>query len=324
MTQSDAPVMSPLSLDDQRADHRLGHQHVWYWRGWRIRYTVLRPPTPAAQQQTPLLLLHGFGANFNQWRDNLLPLSQHRPVYAVDFLGFGGSEKAIAQYGTHLWSTQVFEFWQTFIGQPVVLLGHSLGALVALTTAIAHPGMAERLILLTLPAARQELVAGWLDTLSRTVEGVFATPLLMRPLFSLVRRPAFLRQALRGIYLDPSRVDEELVATFALPPQERGAARTLCYLVRSRTAPDFSPITHDLIEALQIPTLLLWGEQDRVIPSAWGEKIASLNPLLTFQRVSQAGHCFFDEQPEWTNQVIEIWLQSATASPAVTASPEEQ
>ncbi|MBD2256219.1 alpha/beta fold hydrolase [Pseudanabaena sp. FACHB-2040] len=290
---------------------RLGHQRVWYWRGWRIRYSFLLPEDRAAQGKTPLLLLHGFGANLNQWRDNLYPLSQHRPVYALDFLGFGASEKAAAPYGTGLWSAQVFEFWQTFIGRPVILMGHSLGALVALTSAIAYPNMVERVVMLTLPAARQELVSGWVDTLSRQVESIFSTPLLMRPLFWFVRRPKFLKKVLQSIYLDPARVDDELISHFALPPTERGSARTLCYLVRSRTAADFSPSTQDLVTALAVPALLIWGERDRVVSPAWAEKLSPLNPLLTYRAIADAGHCVFDEQPEAVNRLVLEWATGA-------------
>jgi pimeloyl-ACP methyl ester carboxylesterase len=290
---------------------RLGHQRVWYWRGWRVRYSFLLPDDPAAQQRTPILLLHGFGASLNQWRDNLVPLSQQRPVYTLDFLGFGLSEKAAASYGTGLWSAQVFDFWQTFIGQPVVLMGHSLGALVGLVSAIGHPEMVERLVMLTLPAARQELVSGWVDALSRRVESVFSTPLLMRPLFWFVRRPKFLKQVLQSIYLDPARVDEELIAHFASPPTERGAARTLCYLVRSRTAADFSPSTQELVAALSVPTLLIWGEKDRVVSPAWAKKLEPLNPLLTYRAIADAGHCVFDEQPDAVNQLVLAWAEGS-------------
>lgn len=291
------------------APSKLGHQRIWYWRGWRVRYSFLMPEDPAAQENVPLLLLHGFGASLNQWRDNLVELSQHHPVYTLDFLGFGASEKTAAAYGTRLWSAQVFEFWRTFIGQPVVLMGHSLGALVGLTSAIAHPEMVSRLVMFTLPAARQELVSGWVDTLSRTVESVFSTPLLMRPLFLFVRRPTFLKRVLRSIYLDPSRVDDELVAHFAEPPTERGAARTLCYLVRSRTEADFSASTQELVAALQVPALLIWGAKDRVVSPAWAEKLTPLNPHLDCRVIPEGGHCLFDEKPAEVNRLVLDWVR---------------
>lgn len=96
-------------------------QRYWYWRGWRICYQVMPAIAPIADQP-PLLLLHGFGASLEQWRDNIAELAQHRTVYALDLLGFGDSQKAATIFNADLWSEQVQAFWQTWIGRPVTLM----------------------------------------------------------------------------------------------------------------------------------------------------------------------------------------------------------
>ncbi|NJL86282.1 MAG: alpha/beta fold hydrolase [Leptolyngbyaceae cyanobacterium SM1_1_3] len=285
-----------------------GNQRIWFWRGWRIRYTYLRPASPAAAAATPILLLHGFGASLQQWRDNLLPLSQHHPIYALDLLGFGASEKAATRFGTDLWVEQVIDFWQTWLGRPVILLGHSLGALVALAATTTHPEMVDRLIMLTLPAARQELLTGWSGQWASRFEDWFSTPLLIRPLFQLAQRSWLIRAVLRSIYTRPERVDADLVASFVRPAAERGAARTLMYLVKSRTDERFSPATQDLLLQVRVPTLLLWGQADRVIPISWGRQVAGLNAVVELQELPQLGHCLYDECPEQVNQAICGWL----------------
>lgn len=288
----------------------VGHQRFWYWRGWQIRYWFQQPLQPEAQTRPPLLLIHGFGANLNQWRHNLQPLSQHYPVYALDLLGFGDSEKAATDYGATLWATQVETFIRTVIGQPVLLVGHSLGALVALTTAINAHDLVSRLVLVTLPlsAEREDLVAGWVGTLARRVEAIMSNPLLLRPLFRAVRRPSLLRSVLKQIYTRPELVDDELVETFALPPQQRGAARTLCYLVRSRTQADFSPSIKQELRQLAVPTLLLWGESDRVVPIQWASALTATNPQIQLQGVPDGGHCLYDEEPQDFNHRVLQWL----------------
>lgn len=287
----------------------LGHQRLWYWRGWRVRYTYVRPQDPVAQQRTPMLLIHGFGASLEQWRSNLEDWGQQRPVYALDLLGFGHSQKASVLLGANVWQQQVYEFWQVFLGQPVILMGHSLGALVALTAAAQHPTMVQRLILLTLPLARQELVTGWLDQLSRRVESLFATPLLLRPLFAIVRQPRFIRGALMKIYQQPERVDEPLVELFTRPTLERGAARTLCYLVKSRTQADFSEVTAELLQQVDAPILLLWGSRDMVLPLAWARQILAAHPDIDYREIEGAGHCLYDEFPNQVSTAISTWLE---------------
>ncbi|MEO0488728.1 MAG: alpha/beta fold hydrolase [Cyanobacteria bacterium P01_A01_bin.123] len=291
------------------ADASLGNQRTWLWRGWRIRYTYLRPATIAAEQNPPILLIHGFGASLQQWRDNLLELSQQHSVYAIDLLGFGGSQKAATSFGTSLWIEQVHDFWQIWIGRPMILLGHSLGALVALTTTVTYPAMVEKLVMLTLPAARQELLSGWVETVSSKMEQWFSSPLLIRLIFQIFRQPGVIRKTLGGVYQISERVDDALVEQYVRPTRDRGAARTLCYLVRSRTTPQFAPATQQLIQRLQIPTLLLWGDADRVIPLTWGRQLPPLNDHITLIEIPAAGHCLYDEYPTRINNHVLDWLR---------------
>ncbi len=288
--------------------HLLGHQRIWIWRGWQIRYTFLMPESAAARAATPLVLVHGFGASLEQWRHNLVALSQNRPVYALDLLGFGGSQKPANLLGASVWQAQLYDFWRAIVRRPAIVMGHSLGALVSLTASAQHPDMVARLILLTVPLAREELVSGWLDRVSRTVESWVATPLLLRPLFLFVRRPGFIRAALRKVYINPDGVDDGLVEGFTRPTLDRGAARTLCYLVRSRTEADFSPPVSELVPQVKVPILLLWGDQDRVIPVKWAQQVKGLSPLLTYQEIAGAGHCLYDEAADVVVKVVTDWL----------------
>ncbi len=314
-----------MSSDLLNHGDNLGEQRIWYWRGWRIRYTHVVGPGPLTDRQSqswtdsieaaPFLLLHGAGSSLEQWRENLIELARDRPVYALDLVGFGGSEKIANPVNTTLWMQQVADFWQTFLRRPMILTGHSLGALVALQTATTYPQRVERLILLTLPAARQEL-GGAASRIGSVVEGWFASPLLIRPLFRLVRQPWLIRFALRAIAQNPSKVDDSLVKGFIRPTQERGAARTFCYLVRSRTSDDFSPLTKDLISQVQMPTLLLWGKCDRVIPIDWGRYVDTLNDQLTFVEIEDAGHFFYDELALDFHDLVDQWLKELTSSAA--------
>jgi pimeloyl-ACP methyl ester carboxylesterase len=56
-------------------------------------------------------------------------------VYAIDLLGFGGSEKALLDYSIELWAEQVVDFCQEFVETPVTLVGNSIGSLVSLEAA---------------------------------------------------------------------------------------------------------------------------------------------------------------------------------------------
>ena len=126
---------------------RIGNQRDWVWRGWQVRYTYMRAKEETRSAKTPLILLHGFGASIEHWRKNIPVLSRQQAVYALDLLGFGGSRKAATNYSTYLWVELVYDFWQTFIRHPVVLVGNSIGSLVAMAAAAAshqHPAFRSR------------------------------------------------------------------------------------------------------------------------------------------------------------------------------------
>jgi hypothetical protein len=69
----------------------------------------------------------------------------------IGYAGFGASEKAVVTYKTGVWVEQVYDFWRTFIRQPVILVGNSIGSLVALAAAFSHPEMVQGIVMLSLP-----------------------------------------------------------------------------------------------------------------------------------------------------------------------------
>jgi len=274
-----------------------------------VRYTFVRSVVPT--DKPPILLLHGFGASLAQWQENLLPLSQSHAVYALDLVGFGASEKADTAYKVKLWADQVYDFWRTFIGEPIALVGHSLGALVALTAAVAHPEMVKNLALLTLPAARQELLTGSVQSWVGKIESFFTAPLVIRPLFRLVRRPSIIRSILKAVYVNPERVTAELIESFLTPGFDRGASRAFYRLSKARTQIDFSHKTEDLLPQVKVPILMVWGAGDRVIPITRGRKLPAFNPRLRLIEIPDAGHCLYDECAECVNAELLAWLTEA-------------
>lgn len=290
---------------------RIGNQRDWVWRGWQTRYTYIRGPRES-QDAAPLILLHGFGASIGHWRNNLAELSQFRTVYALDMLGFGASEKAYASYSAELWVEQVYEFWRTFIRKPVVLVGNSIGSLICLAAAAAHPEMVAGIAMLSLPdpSVREEAIPAFLRPVITTIEGIFASPLLLQTVFRIVRRPQVVRPWARIAYANAEAVTDELVEILAGPAQDRGSAQAFCAILKAMTNPKFGPKVKSVLPTLKIPMLLIWGKQDRMIPYALAQQFATYNPGLEFVEIDNAGHCPHDECPEQVNQTILSWLNS--------------
>lgn len=309
----------------QHWQHRIGSQRDWVWRGWQTRYTYIRASQPT-QMTTPLLLLHGFGTSIGHWRHNLSVLGQSHTVYALDMLGFGASRKAQVDYKIDLWVEQVYDFWRTFIQQPVVLVGNSIGSLVCLAVAAAHPEMVKGFVMMSLPdpSVEEEAIPTWLRPVVAAVKNVVASPVILQNVFYLVRRPSFVRKWAAIAYANPNAVTDELVDILAGPAQDRGSAAAFGAILKAMTSAKFSPSVKTLLPTLNTPMLLIWGRQDKMIPLSVLARFSNLNPKLQLVELD-AGHCPHDECPDEVNQIILNWLDTMPqdkADPAAT--PQKQ
>ena len=317
---------------------RVGTQRDWVWRGWPTRYTYLRPNKPNLSRhpgaiefedsaaegfesqppETPIILLHGFGASIGHWRQNLAFLAENHTVYALDLLGFGASQKAPANYDVTMWVDQVYDFWLTFVGKPVVLVGNSIGSLICLAAAATHPDMVAGIVMISLPdpSVRAEAVPAWLLPAIEAVESIFVSPLILRTLFYFARKPSFVRRWVAFAYSNPEAVTDELVEILAGPAGDRGAARAFCGVFKAVGSSQFSPGVKTVLSNLTIPMLLIWGRQDRMIPPRFARphQFVECNPnYVELVELDNAGHCPQDECPEQVNQEILNWIAGKLA-----------
>jgi pimeloyl-ACP methyl ester carboxylesterase len=320
----------------------VGIQRDWMWRGWQTRYTYLRPERStladdrgtiesegsaareigARPPETPIILLHGFGASIGHWRQNLSQLAQSHTVYALDLLGFGASQKAPLNYDVSVWVDQVYDFWRTFVRKPVVLVGNSIGSLICLAAAATHPDMVAGIVTISLPdpSVRAEAVPAWALPAIEAVESLFVSPIVLRTLFYFARKPNFVRRWAAFAYANPESVTDELVEILSGPAGDRGAARAFCALFKAVGSSHFGPGVKSVLPNLTIPVLLIWGKQDRMIPPKFArpQKFVECNPnCVELVELDNAGHCPQDECPEVVNQEILNWMARKVSGRAI-------
>jgi pimeloyl-ACP methyl ester carboxylesterase len=305
---------------------KVGNQRDWVWRGWQTRYTYQRSMTDGIDRHPPVLLLHGFGASIGHWQHNLEFLAADRTVYGLDLVGWGGSRKPNITYDINLWVDQVYDFWQTFVGQPMILVGNSIGSLVALVAAARYPQMAATLVMVSLPdlSAEQELIPRPLQPLVNGIKRVILNPPLLHTLFRVVSRPNVAKGWAKIAYANPDRVTDELIEIFLAPAREPEAAAAFVKIMQGMTSSNFSPNIRKLLPQINIPMLLLWGCEDRMIPPGTAGVLLKLNPLLELVNLEAAGHCAHDEVPEVVNDRIRTWLDAWTSKQDSQASRLEQ
>ena len=281
-----------------------------------------------ADADLAVVLVHGFGANTNHWRFNQLVLAELVPTYAIDLLGFGASDQPRARlkdepvgadavhYGFDLWGQQVADFCTAVVQRPVLLVGNSIGGVVALRAAqllrencrgVVLIDCAQRLMddkqLATQPA--------WMAWIRPLLKTMVRQRWLSTALFRNAARPGVIRSVLKQAYPSGANINDDLVKLLLQPTQRPGAAeafRGFINLFDDYLAPQ-------LMEKLKVPVHLIWGEQDPWEPLAeakrWHESIQCVASLAV---IPSAGHCPHDEDPKRTNIELKKILKNRTQS----------
>jgi pimeloyl-ACP methyl ester carboxylesterase len=116
---------------------------AWQWRGYHTQYTMMGDKGPA------VVLVHGFGAFWEHYRDNIRGLAEKGyRVWALTMVGFGRSEKPNITYTELLWAEQLRDFIVEVVGEPVILAGNSIGGYMTTVVAGLWPSLVTGLVLL--------------------------------------------------------------------------------------------------------------------------------------------------------------------------------
>ncbi|PSN16948.1 alpha/beta hydrolase [filamentous cyanobacterium CCP5] len=286
-------------------------KHAWTWRGHTIKYAV-------AGSGDPLVLIHGFGASIGHWRKNIPVLAAAGyQVYALDLLGFGDSDKADAAYSVELWQHMLLDFWHEFISAPAIFVGNSIGGLIALSVLANHPETARGGVLLNCAGGlnhRPEELPPPLRMVMGTFTNLVSSQWLGPLVFNWVRQRSRIRSSLKQVYSDKSAITDELVEMIYQPALDPAAQRVFASIL---TAPA-GPKPEDLLPQIQVPLLVLWGEDDPWTPikgaAVYQQLAAEADANVTFHGIPKTGHCPHDERPEVVNQHILDWLRSLNHS----------
>jgi pimeloyl-ACP methyl ester carboxylesterase len=283
---------------------RLTEKQSWNWRGHQIKYTVMG-------EGRPLCLIHGFGASIDHWRKNIPLLAEggYR-VYAIDLLGFGGSDKAQIDYSMELWEELVVDFWHEYINAPTVFVGNSIGALLSLMLVAHHPEISAGGVLINCAGGLNHR-PDELNFVLRQVMGIFtnivASPAFGKLLFDRVRKKSSIRNSLYQVYPRREAVTDELIDIIYQPACDPGAQQVFASIL---TAPA-GPTPESLLPEVTKPLLVLWGESDPWTPIKGAKvyrELAAAGKQIEVVSIPNAGHCPHDEYPEVVNPAILDWL----------------
>jgi pimeloyl-ACP methyl ester carboxylesterase len=276
----------------------------------------------------PLIVaLHGLGGSHLNWTAIGPHLTDGARVLAVDLVGHGltpiGHREADIEGHRRL----VSAFLRAVGAERAILMGNSMGGLVAALQAAQEPESVAGLILVdpALPTSRLGLVHPRIiaNFLLCAVPGVGERYLSQR------RRRTTAEQTVRRVLgvccVDASRVPADVVeAHIALTAGLDRAAGDVAYLrsARSLSALLARPAaTLERLEAIDQPTLLLQGARDVLVPLAAARRMCVDHPDWRFEVADDIGHVPMLEAPTWTSDAITRWLDDTGAEAAALASP---
>ncbi len=182
----------------------------------------------------PLILLHGWLGSWRYWMPTMEELSEQYRTYALDLWGFGDSDKSTERHGVEKYVNLLKNFMDELAVAPAALVGHSLGATVAVKFAVANPDRVTRLMVVSLPVIGEAincrlLICGGTSPFSRLLGG---------------RRP----------------VDYEEVLT----ETEKASESVIALTVQDCAALD---LREDLRQ-IEVPLLAVYGEKDNIVDPA--------------------------------------------------------
>lgn len=250
----------------------------------------------------PILCLHGLGANIYSWRHFIAPFSQNNKLMLVDFRGCGRSPKPLDKhYST---DDKVEDIYNLILEENLTnltLVGNSLGGAIALLVAIRlgkqQPDRLAKLVLIdsagdkgTLPV-HLKLLRSPLGTVI-----IYLAPSKLAALMTL-----------RMCYYDRKRITKEQVNAYAAPLANRGGRHALLHTARQCIPANAEELIAQ-IATINVPTFILWGREDKVIPLKVGQLLHQLIPNSTLEVIDQCGHIPQEEKPEETISRISRFL----------------
>lgn len=260
------------------------------------RIEVAGAPTRylAAGEGPPLLLLHGVGENALAWRWVIPALARTHRVYAPDLPGSGESAKPFADYSPAFFARFAAAFLDTLSIDGAAVAGNSLGGLVALRLALDEP---ERVTALGLVSS-----AG----LGRKAS--YALRSLALPGYGRLavlwgkRRPGAAQRALGRaalIFARPWRAPRSWLREQYRLARVPGFLESQLATVRAQVGlKGQREVLLDRLGQVRAPTVIIWGQHDRVLPVSQGREAARLLPRGSLELIPDCGHSPQVERPE--------------------------
>lgn len=250
----------------------------------------------------PLIFIHGLGGSLEHWRDSyrfFAPLGLE--VIGLDLPGYGRSEKPAIEYSIPYYARFVLDFIQSLkLKEKPVLVGNSMGAHIASYFAARYPESLQGLLILD---------GSGLNELNLLEDLVVQMTFHQKHIGKLLKYMADIFAV--NVFYNPSCPG----ALRFIQEQKEMAVREdyslYCHALEKSTRAMVQSPLKELLPAIQVPTRIVWGSHDRLVPSFYAKKFQELIPQAGLFMISRCGHVPQMEKPEEFNAILLDFLKTS-------------
>jgi pyruvate dehydrogenase E2 component (dihydrolipoamide acetyltransferase) len=253
--------------------------------GRRFRYLAL-----GEGEGPPIVFIHGFGGDLNNWQFNQEALAEGHTTYAVDLPGHGGSSKDLGSGHVHVGALAgaVIDFLDAKNVGKAHLVGHSLGGAVALDLALNHSDRVASATLVCSAGLGPEINLAYIDG------------------FMQAKRRKQLEPVLAMLVADPDMVSREMIEDVLRFKRLDGVEAALNRIIDDNFAGGRQALElTSRLGGLTVPVQVIWGRRDQIIPASHAEGLPASIPVQVFD---DAGHMVHMEKATEVNDLLKRFV----------------
>ena len=247
----------------------------------------------------PLVLIHGTGASLHTWEESVKLLTDSFRVITLDLPAYGltgPNPKRI--YSQEFYVQFIDEFLKRIHVNKCIIGGNSLGGAIAWNYTYEHPTKVEKLILID--AAGYPMISE-----SKPIAFTLAQIPVLKHMLNYITPRFLAKKSVMNVYDDPTKVTEKVVDRYFDLFLREGNRQAFVDRMNFSTYPD-----HLIrLRTIKTPTLIVWGENDKLIPIENAQKFHADLPNDTLVVLEKTGHIPMEENPNRTVDAIRLFLK---------------
>ncbi len=286
-----------IPLDELKAKYATEASSFVSVNGMEVHHRDEGPPTDSI----PILLIHGTGSSLHTFDDWAARLSSDYRVIRMDLPGYGLTGPfPHRDYSLERYVEFLHDFLAELGVEQCILAGNSLGGGIAWRFMVEHPEMVDKLILIDASGypSKEE---------STPLAFKLARLPVIKHLFTFITPRAVVQSSVENVYADKTKVTDALVDRYFELSLREGNRQAFI----DKFEAENDTAAYHTIKSIEKETLVLWGDQDQLIPSERAYQFHHDLPNDTLVILKNVGHVPMEESPDQSVEVVLSFLQKS-------------